>query len=319
MKEEFVIRKVEISSPDYGEYPGRRSVKDLLKNGFLLLDKPRGPTSHDVTAHVKRILGVKKAGHAGTLDPNASGLLPIMLQNACKVIPALQKLDKEYVGVMHLHKNVKNKELENVLKNFVGIIKQVPPVKSAVKRRERERKIHKIEILDRKNKDICFYIKCEAGTYIRKIVDDIGKKIGGAHLKELRRIKVGQFEEKKAWTIQEVKNAYESWKENHDELIREIILPVEEAVKHLKKVFIKDSAVDAICNGAPLATTGISIMSKDIEKNDLVAIMSLKGELVALGIAKMTTEDMKRKGIAVKTDRVIMNRGTYPKWKKKIS
>src|SRR3989344_6057806 len=103
----FIVRSAEISK--YGQYPGSRSVEELLSNGIIILDKWQGPTSHDVASIVKKVLGRAKSGHAGTLDPMVSGILVIALDNACKVLPALQKQDKEYVGVMHLHKAVDDK------------------------------------------------------------------------------------------------------------------------------------------------------------------------------------------------------------------
>jgi len=308
MKENILIKSYDISNPNYGKYPGSRSISELINNGFLLLDKPQGPTSHDVVAQVKKILGIKKACHIGTLDPHVSGVLPILLGEARKMMPAFQKLNKEYVGVMHLHKDVDTEELKKVISKFRGNIIQVPPVKSAVARKERERKIFNFEILDRKEKDVCFFVKCESGTYIRKLIDDIGKEIGGAHLKELRRIAVGDFREEHCHTLEEI----ESKKDTEE--IREIIFPIEYSIK-TKKVWIKDSAIYNICNGAPLITIGISRLDDGIKKGDIVSIMSLKGELVALGVAKLSSKEMlKGKHIAVKTDRVLMKKETYPKF-----
>lgn len=317
MKKDVLIRTIEVSSPDYGCYPGHRSIEDLLKSGFFLLDKPRGPTSNDITAQVKKILCLKKAGHAGTLDPNVSGVLPITLENACKIMPALQRLDKEYVGIMHLHKDVNVKKLKKIMGEFTGLVTQLPPLKSGVVRKERGRMVFDIKILDKKGKDVCFSISCEAGLYVRKIVHDIGKKIDGAHLKELRRVGVGLFSEDECHTIQELEDAYNKWRGEKNEKIRELVLPVESAIQHLKKVWIKDSAVNSICNGAPLATCGICIVSNKIEKGELIAIMTMKGELVALGVSNMKSKDMvKKRGLAIRTDRVIMKKGTYPNYRR---
>ena len=313
MKDNWIIKSEEIPGP-YGKYPGARTIEELLNNGIIVLDKWQGPTSHDVTATIKKMLNLNKTGHAGTLDPMVSGILLITLENACKVIPALQKLDKEYVGIMHLHKEVDYNELKSVINKFVGEIEQLPPVRSAVARKKRKREIHSINILDVKGKDVLLQIKCEAGTYIRKLFDDIGKRIGGAHMSELRRIKAGRFDESMAVKAQDLMDAYIFWKENSNEGIRDFVLPVEAAIEHLKKIIVKDSAVYSVSNGSPLYTNGISKLEKNIGINDLIALLTLKGELIALARAAMSSEEIaRRKGLAAKTDRVIMAAGIYPK------
>lgn len=304
MKGKFLVKKDEIAK--VGTYPGSRPVEKLLKNGIVILDKWCGPTSHDVTATIKKLLGVSKAGHSGTLDPNVSGVLPIALDNACKVMPALQKLDKEYVGVMHLHKDVSEKELKEIVKAHTGEITQLPPVRSAVARKERKRSIYSFEILDKKEKDVAFRVSCEAGTYIRKLVDSIGKKIGGAHMKELRRTRVGPFLEADAIKAQDLADAYHYWRTDKNENIRSLILPVEAAIEHLGKVIILDSAIRSVVNGSPLYTTGISKIEQGIKQGDLIAILTLKGELVALAISEMTSQAMMKKGKVARIDRVIM-------------
>ncbi|MBI2076200.1 MAG: RNA-guided pseudouridylation complex pseudouridine synthase subunit Cbf5 [Candidatus Aenigmarchaeota archaeon] len=306
---DFLVKSADIPNLEYGKYPGSRSVEELIRNGIIILDKWCGPTSHDVAATVKKLFGLKKTGNSGTLDPAVSGILPITLENACKVIPALQHLDKEYVGVMHLHKDVTDEKLNQAIKKFVGQIIQLPPVRSAVARRERKRNIYSFKMLDRKGKDAVFQVSCEAGTYIRKLISDLGRDIGGAHMAELRRIRVGRFAE--PVRIQDVVDAYHLWKEGGDESIRDFVLPVEAAVEHLGKIIIKDSAVSAVANGSPLYTGGISRIQKNIQKDDLVAILTLKGELVALAKAVATSEEMLKKGLAAKIDRVIMEKGIY--------
>lgn len=321
-KNKWIIKCEEIPS-ESGKYPGARSVEELISNGMIILDKWAGPTSRDVVSHIKKIFGLKKAGHSGTLDPQTTGVLPVTLENACKVIPALQSLDKEYVGVMHLHKDIKNAELERVIKKFIGEIRQKPPVRSAVARKERTRKIYSFNVLERKERDILFCVSCEAGTYIRKLIDDIGKEIGGAHMKELRRTGVGRFSEEKAVKIQDVVDAFVFWKEGEkekgDESIRKFILPVEAAIEYIGKIIIKDSAVAAITNGSPLYSTGICRIEKGIEPGNLVAILTEKGELVALAKSNLSSEEMKKgKKLAAKTDRVVMKKGTYPSFKKVV-
>ncbi|MBU5537186.1 MAG: RNA-guided pseudouridylation complex pseudouridine synthase subunit Cbf5 [Candidatus Aenigmatarchaeota archaeon] len=317
----WLIKSEEESSLEYGKSPKDRTIEELINSALIIVDKNSGPTSHQITAWVRDIFNVKNCGHSGTLDPSVTGVLPIALENATKAMPVLTGLDKEYVGVMHLHKEVSEDILRDVIvKKFVGKIRQVPPKKSAVARVEREREIYFFDILEIENKDVLFKVGCEAGTYIRKLCHDIGQALKvGAHMSELRRTKVGNFTEDDARSLVEIRDAYELWKENKDETnLRKILIPIEYAIPHVKKVFVKDSAVDALCNGSPLYPNGITRIQEGISKGELVAVMTLKEELIALGISKMTSEEMlnRKTGISVRVDRVLMSRGMYPKWGK---
>jgi H/ACA ribonucleoprotein complex subunit 4 len=115
----------------------------------------------------------------------------------------------------------------------------------------------------------------------------------------------------------EVKDAYEFWKEGNERPLKEMLIHVEEAVEHVKKVFVKDSAVDSICNGSPVYPNALTRIQEEIIAGETVAVFSLKSELVAIGIAKMDAGKMlkAKRGVAVRTDRVFMERGTYPSWK----
>ena len=316
----MIVKSEEITNPDLGIYPGSRSVDELIENGIVFIDKPSGPTSHQVASWVKNILGIKKVGHSGTLDPKVTGILVVTLGKATKIIPALMGLDKEYVAVMQLHEDVETEKIKKVLERFTGEIVQVPPKRSAVKRRKRKRKIYELKFLEKKGLDVLLKIKCQSGTYVRKLIHDMGKEIGkGAHMKELRRIKVGPFDESIAITLQQLKDSFVFWKENKDEKIREIIRPVEFGVEHLKKIWVRDSAVNALCNGAPLAVGGICRLDEGIREGELIAIFTLKGELIALAYALMTSEEIKKvkHGLAARIDRVIMEKNVYPRmWKK---
>ena len=305
----FITRSVEL--PRYGKYPGARPIEELLANGIVVLDKWQGPTSHDVASIVKNVLGRTKTGHGGTLDPMVSGVLVITLDNACKVIPALQGQDKEYVGVMRLHKDVTEKEILGAVKKFTGEITQRPPVRSAVVRRERKRTVHSFGVLEIRERDVLFRVRCEAGTYVRVLCHKIGEILGGAHMKELRRTAAGRFNESDAVKIHDIADAYAGWKESSSEDIRKYVLPVEAAIEHLGKIILKDSAVYSVANGSPLYSTGISRIEDTVKKGGMVALLTLRGELVALGRAEANAADA-RKGIAAKIDRVIMKE-PYPK------
>lgn len=319
MTEGWLVKKYEASISPYGLYPGARSVEELTRNGLIVIDKPPGPTSHIIDSWIKKILNIKKCSHGGTLDPNVSGVLVIALENATKLMPVLLASKKEYIAIMNIHKDLPEQKIRKVCEEFVGKIKQIPPKKAAVARREREREIYYLEILEIDGRNVLMKVGCEAGTYIRKLCDDIGKKLGvGAHMQELRRTKSGIFTEEQAVKLQDLQDAYVFWKEKGDENIRDIVHPLEKAAENIKNVIIKDSAVSAVCNGAPLGISGILRIQEGIEKNDVAGMLSLKGELVAIGRAVMNSEEMTkaRKGLAINTDRVLLKKGIYPAWKK---
>jgi H/ACA ribonucleoprotein complex subunit 4 len=314
-----LVKKEAESNPEYGCKPSERTTEDLVQYGVVLVNKPQGPTSHQISDYVKKILKVKKAGHSGTLDPNVYGLLPTALGRATRIVQVLLNAGKEYVGLMHLHDEVAEERIREELEKYVGEITQLPPIRSAVKRRWRKRNVYYIEIIDIVGKDVLFRIGCQAGTYIRKYIHDFGQKLGcGAHMQELVRTKAGPFKYEDMVTLHDLKDAYEVWQEGDDSLLRKVVLPVEVATGHLSKVWIHDSAVDSMCHGAQLSVPGIVRLHKGISHSERVAIMTLKGELVCIGKAVMTTKEMMSadKGLAVIECKVFMQRGTYAKYRK---
>jgi H/ACA ribonucleoprotein complex subunit 4 len=178
----------------YGKPPVLRTVRELFHNGIIVLDKPAGPTSHQVVAWVKEMLELEKAGHGGTLDPAVTGVLPVALGDAARALQVLLVAGKEYVALMGLHKQVDEKKIREVCESFVGEISQMPPLRSAVKRVRRTREVYYLEILEIQGREVLFRVGCEAGTYIRTLCVDMGKKLGcGAQLMELRRTRVGNI------------------------------------------------------------------------------------------------------------------------------
>ncbi|MCC6027412.1 MAG: RNA-guided pseudouridylation complex pseudouridine synthase subunit Cbf5 [Archaeoglobus sp.] len=317
----YVIEEVQ-TSEEYGCPPNKRSVEEHIKKGFVCIDKPRGPSSHEVVVWVRNILNVKKTGHAGTLDPRVTGVLPVFIETATKLVKFLQESGKEYVCVMRLHGDVKEEEIRKVFRMFIGKIYQKPPLKSAVKKQLRIREIYSMQILEIEGRDILFKVSTESGTYIRKLCKDMGEVLGvGAHMQELRRTRTGEFVESESYTLQDLLDAYIFWKEEGEErYIREIIKPMEAAVSSIPKIVIKDTAVDAICHGANLSIKGVAMVEKNVKKDSTVAIFTAKGELVALGKALFSAEEMLelKKGIVVDVERVLMERGVYPSvWKSK--
>jgi len=309
------------TNPNYGKSPSEMNVRELLNNGFINLDKPSGPTSHQVVAWVKGIFEIEKVGHGGTLDPGVTGVLPTALGDATRALQVLLLAGKEYVGIMRLHKSVDKKKIVDVCMGFVGDIYQVPPLRSAVKRVRRKRTVYYFEVIQIKDAEVLFRVGCEAGTYIRTLCVDIGKKLKcGAHLAELRRTRVGGIKEEDSVTLQDLKDAYIFWKDDLDEsVIRSKILPLNSMMEHIPKIVVRDSAVDALCHGANLAVPGIVEVDTEIKKGDLAAVLTLKGEGVALVHSLLSTEEIIQKdtGLCAKLERVLMNKGTYPSvWKK---
>jgi len=314
------VKNSDITDPNHGCKPEERSLAEHLRLGVIVLDKPKGPTSHEIVAWIKRILDVKKAGHGGTLDPAVSGVLPVALEDATKVIQALLPAGKEYVCVMRLHGDVPDSRLQEILNEFTGEIYQKPPVRAAVRRRIRSRRIYYLELLERENRNVLMKVGCEAGTYMRKLCHDIGEALGtGAHMQELRRTRTGPLDEKNAVKLQDLADAYALWKENGEEKpLREIVLPVEAVLQHLPKIIVRDGAIDALCHGADLAAPGVLELSSGIRVGDLVAVLTQKNELIELAKAVMNSEQILEveHGIVSKPERVVMKPGTYPrKWK----
>jgi len=320
-KRKRIVLKKSKTNTKYGKKPDNQNIKDLLEKSIINLDKPCGPTSHQVDSWIKKILKTEKIGHSGTLDPKATGVLPIGIGSATKLLQFLLPAGKEYISLMRLHKDIDKKKIKDTCEDFIGSISQVPPVRSAVKRIRRKRNIYYLEILDIKNRDVLIKIGCESGTYIRTLVVDIAKKLGtNAHLAELRRTRVGNINEEDSIYLQDLKDAVVFYNEDKDEkILKEILKPVEEIFDFLPKIIISDGAVNAICHGADLMIPGISEIDSEIKKNDLVFIKTLKGEAVAIGKMYCSTNDVtkKEKGICAKLERVIMKKDTYPSfWKK---
>ena len=315
--ENLVTIDEDITNPEFGVYYDKRSIEQLLEYGLILVDKPPGPTSHEVVAWAKRILELPKIGHSGTLDPQVSGVLPLGLGEGTKALGVLLLGPKEYVGLGRLHSLPSKEKLQQTLDLFKGEIYQKPPQRSAVLRQTRTRTVYELELLEQKERLILLRVMCEAGTYIRKLYYDIGEILGfGSSMIELRRSKVYQFSEEQLVTMHELTDAYYTWKETGDsEKLRNIILPIEHTLSEIKSVVIRDSAIDSLCHGAQLAIPGILQISPGLKQNDLVAIYSQKGEIVALAEALLSEPEIKEnnKGYAFQTKRIIMKPNTYPK------
>ena len=247
-----------------------------------------------------------------------TGILPTALEEATKVVQALLLTGKEYICVMKLHAQVSEDRIRAVLGEFHGAIYQRPPIRASVKRRLRTRRIYYLNFLETDGRNVLFKVGCEAGTYIRKLCYDVGEALGcGAHMQELRRTRVGPFvEDEGLVTLHDVSYMFAQWQETKDEnLLRKFICPMEKSLELLPKIYVRDSAVGAVCHGAHLAAPGVLSLDTKIKPNDAVAIFTQKGEAVALSKALESTEKILEMdhGIVAKTQRVLMPRGVYPK------
>jgi H/ACA ribonucleoprotein complex subunit 4 len=316
----YLIKTESETNNEYGMVPEKRDMGSLLNYGVINLDKPAGPSSHQVAAWVKDILEIEKIAHGGTLDPRVTGVLPVTLGHTIKTIRYLAQAQKEYVSIFRLHRDIQPDLIHNIIDQFKGKIYQTPPVRSAVKRQLRVREIYYMDILEIDNRDILLRVGCEAGTYIRALAHDIGEALGiGAHMQALRRTRAGVFLEKDSVTLHDVKDAYMFWREDEDEKpLRRIVQPMEYLFENIHTVVIRDSTIDAVCHGAQLAVPGVVKIDKALRKGDTIAYLSLKGEGVALGKALMDADDIlkAREGQVAETLRALMEPGTYPKgWK----
>ena len=322
IKRTLLVKAEEETDLSFGCKPQDRSPEDYTRFGVINLDKPSGPSSHEVTAWVKRLLGLTHAGHGGTLDPKVTGILPVTLEEATKVVQALLLSGKEYVCVMRLHRDSSETSVKSAFEEFTGPIYQLPPVRASVKRQLRIRKIYYLNLLETSNKNVLFQVGCEAGTYIRKLCYDMGEALGvGAHMQELRRTRAGPFTENNSLvTLHDVAYYQDLWQQTKDaSTLRRFVQPMEKALDPLPKIIIRDSAIDAICHGANLAAPGVLALDSDIKPKDTVAVMTQKGEAVALARATVSAEEALElnRGIITKTARVLMPRGVYPKmWSK---
>lgn len=307
----------------FGHSPLKRPITEYIKSGFINVDKPSNPSSHEVVSWIKRILKVEKTGHSGTLDPKVTGCLIVCIDRATRLVKSQQNAGKEYVAVFSLHSAVESiKKVTQGLEKLRGALFQRPPLISAVKRQLRVRSVYDSKLLDydaERNIGV-FWVSCEAGSYIRTMCVHLGLFLGvGGQMIELRRVRSGiQGEKEGMVTMHDILDAQWAYENHKDEsYLRRVIKPLEGLLVAHKRIFIKDSAVNAVCYGAKVLLPGILRYEDGIEIDQEIVIVTSKGEAVALAVALMTTSTMAScdHGVAAKLKRVIMERDTYPrKW-----
>ncbi len=257
-------------------------------NGIIIIDKPCGKTSHDMVGFIRRLTGIKKVGHTGTLDPEATGVLPVCIGNATKACELLTCEDKRYVAELALGMTTDTLDAEGeilteqpvlcdeetikkTIESFVGEIWQIPPMFSAIKKDgkklyelarqgisiEREKRkiiIHDIRIIEinMENQTVSIDVSCSKGTYIRTLCDDIGMKLGcGAYMNKLKRVKSGRFSIEDAYKTEEIEKLF---KENKFEAA---LVSVDNVFCDYPEVIVNDRYADFIKNGVRVRMRGL--------------------------------------------------------------
>ncbi|MDP7374390.1 MAG: RNA-guided pseudouridylation complex pseudouridine synthase subunit Cbf5 [Candidatus Poseidoniaceae archaeon] len=317
----IILDKDAKTSPDYGTVPGDRTIEQLLESCFILLDKSPGPSSHQVSAWARDMMGLEKLGHGGTLDPFASGLLPLLSGKAMRLTGKILTHDKSYLALFKFGKELERNEIEEKMAMLTGKVYNVPPEISAVRVQVRTRKISRFDILDYDGTSLLTHIECEAGTYVRTMARDLGLLLDTpVELKELRRPSSGEFSLNQSITMQQLADAYWLWKEKGDgNAMLRILHPIEDMLSDLPRVVVKDGAAAALSHGAPLLRPGVVSIDEELSVGSEVLLVTMKGEAVA--IAKMSQNskvipDMNQ-GEVAKPNCVLMKEDTYPRsWKK---
>jgi len=303
----------------HGASPLKRDITNYIKSGFICLDKPANPSSHEVVAWIKRILRVDKTGHSGTLDPKVTGCLVVCIDRATRLVKSQQSAGKEYVCIYRLHDSVPMKRVSQELEKLKGALFQRPPLISAVKRQLRVRSVYESRLIEHdeeKNMGI-FWVSVESGFYARTICVHLGLMLGcGGQMQELRRPRSGVMTEAESSTMHDILDAQWLYDNHKDEsYLRRVIRPLEALLTKHKRIIMKDSAVNAITYGAKILLPGVLRYEDGIEIGEEIVVCTTKGEAICIAIAQMTTATMAScdHGIVAKIKRVVMERDLYPK------
>jgi len=277
-----------------------------IDRGLIILDKPCGHIAHELTSYVKKLLKTKRAGHAGTLDPDVSGVMPVALGRDTKLLGYLTEKTKTYVCIMKIRdKAISDERLLELFKKFTGSITQTPPKISAVRKIARKRTVYYIKFLERKGNLVLFETKVDAGTYIRTLCEDMGKEIGGARMEELRRIAVGSITEKESVTMQDLIDAVWLAEKGDREPLNRIIKDTADYIE-LRRITIKDNALPSIKNGAQIMAPALVDAEPGIAQNEYVKVFSENGKFVGIGKALYPAAEIQKikKGMVIKVERM---------------
>ncbi len=301
----------------FGTVPDDRTLEQRLASGFILVDKPAGPTSHQLAAWARDLLGLDRLGHGGTLDPFATGVLPLMAGRCMKITNKILKHKKTYIAVYRFRTMPDEADLKKTIASMTGRIYNVPPEVSAVKVQVRTRTIHAFELLDVEGNDAVARISCDAGTYIRTMARDMGLLLNTpVTLKELRRETSGMFDLKDCVTMDQLADAVWLWKEcGQEEALKAIVHPIEKLLVDVPRCQVKDSAVAALAYGAPLLLPGLISIPKGLKKGTELMVASLKEEAVGFVKLKADSNDIiaMETGEIARPSMVLMDTDVYPR------
>jgi tRNA pseudouridine55 synthase len=301
--------------------PAERGPAARLRFGVVNLDKPMGPSAHQVTGWVRDMVSdalesadappIDRAAHAGTLDPKVTGSLPTLLGDGVRLARVFDDAPKEYVAVLELHGPAPT-DFEATLDDFEGQIYQRPPKHSAVARRLRTRTIHELDVLEREERRALLRVRCEAGTYVRKLCHDLGLALGtGAHMGDLRRTATGRFDDANLAAVTDLADALAYWTTDDDpDPLLDIVAPAERALAGLPRVVIARSAAREVANGAPVYAPGViearAAPDGDAvpERGELVACVTPDGAAVCLGTVEGDPDA--ESGVVVDLERVLV-------------
>ncbi|HTN42898.1 MAG TPA: tRNA pseudouridine(55) synthase TruB [Nitrospiria bacterium] len=310
-------------------------------DGFLNVNKEAGWTSHDVVARLRSVLKIQKIGHTGTLDPAATGVLPICLGKATKLARFLTETDKEYRAVMRLGETTDTQDatgkvlsrreaegltegrVRDALVSFHGAIRQIPPMYSAVKvdgqplykaaragrevdRPPRTVVIHRLELLKMEGVDVTMEVACSKGTYVRTLCADIGERLGpGAHLRRLERTRSGPFRIEDALTLPALEADVKAGR------IRERILPAHAVLKDFPSMSVTGHGARLLMHGAPIGLKAVGRLPKEFKTGQPVLVYNASGVLIALaealvGWSENAGTERDRKGDLFKLDKLLV-------------
>ncbi len=282
------------------------AAQNFFDDSIILLNKPCGHISHEITSYVKKLLGITKTGHAGTLDPNVSGVLPIALGRSTKLLQYVASKRKTYVGIIKFRNLLTRMQVEELFKKFTGKLTQTPPKISAVRKVPRKRTIYSLKLLEFEGRFGLFETEVDAGTYIRTLCEDIGKQCGGARMEELRRIAVGDINEKDTVTLSELIDAVWLWKNKNDNSLLMPMLRQTDSLISFRKVVLKQTAIRSVLQGAQVMVPAIKEFPQDLAKDEPVKLYSESGVFLGIGHAVLSGAELSdaHRGIAIRTERM---------------
>jgi H/ACA ribonucleoprotein complex subunit 4 len=314
---QHVLDEAPTTDTAFGTNPDERTLEQRLASGFILIDKPAGPTSHQLAAWARDLLGLERLGHGGTLDPFATGVLPLMAGRCMKITNKILKHNKTYIAVFRFKERPDEQVLRETMASMTGRIYNVPPEISAVKVQVRTRTIHAFELLDVDEQDVVARITCEAGTYIRTMARDMGLMLNTpVTLKELRRESSGMFDLKDCITMDQLADAVWLWKEcGQEEALSAVVHPIEKLLVDVPRCQVKDSAVAALAYGAPLLRPGIVSIPQNLKKGTELMVASMKDEAVGFVRLKVDSNEIATldAGEVARPSMVLIDTEVYPR------